>query len=150
MSSPVGLFGAFVDTQDVVLDNLTDNKIYTQVKTIMPFEIIHDMVEHNTCTGYVEKLTSLDNVKLECRAILTETELPALMTLSLIVSSKLPVKNWRVTFTSFSNLAASITGIAKMFNFKVIDRGIDVVMVEFTLEFESDIVGLDTDVVSVT
>ncbi len=149
MSSPVGLFGAFVDTQDVTLDNLTDGDIYTQVKTIMPFEILHDMVEHNTCTGFVEKLTSLDNVKLECRAILTETELPALMTLSLVVSSKLLVKEWRVTFRSFSNLSASITGRAKMFNFKVIDRGIDVVMVEFTLEFESNIAGTNVTVVAV-
>ena len=36
-----------------------------------------------------------------------------------------------------------------MFNFKIVDRGVDVVMVEFTLEFESDIVGLDEDVVTV-
>ena len=149
MSTPSGVFAAFVDTQDVVLDNLTDGLIYTQVKTIMPFEILHDMVEHNTCTGFVEKLTSLDNVKLECRAILTETELPALMTLSLVVSSKLLVKQWRVTFTSFNSLSASITGRAKMFNFKVIDRGIDVVMVEFTLEFESNIAGTNTTVVAV-
>jgi hypothetical protein len=149
MSSPVGLYDAFVDTQDVVLDNLTDAKIYTQVKTITPFEINHDMVEHNTCTGYVEKLTSLDGVKLECRAILTETELPALMTLSLVSASKLPVKQWRISFTSFNGLAATITGEAKMFNFKILDRGLDVVMVEFILEFESDISGLDVDVVSV-
>ena len=149
MSSPVGLFESFVDTQDVELNNLTDGKIYTQVKTIIPFELKHDITIHETCTGFMEKLTTLDNVSLECRAILTETELPALMTLSLQVSSKLLVKNWRVTFTSFSNLAASITGKAKMFNFKILDRGIDVVMVEFTLEFESDIAGPTAGVVTV-
>ncbi len=149
MSSPQGLFGEFVDTQDVILDNLTDGIIYTQVKTIMPFEIAHDMEEHHTCTGFVEKLTSLDGVRLECRAILTEPDLPALMTLSLVVSSKLPIKQWRVSFISFSNLTATITGEAKMFNFKVVDRGVDVVMVEFTLEFESDISGLTTPVVTV-
>ena len=97
----------------------------------------------------MEKLTTLDNVSLECRAILTETELPALMTLSLQVSSKLLVKTWKVVFTSFDSLAATITGKAKMFNFKILDRGIDVVMVEFTLEFESDIAGPTAGVVTV-
>ena len=149
MSSPQGTFSEFVDTQDVVLDNLTDGIIYDQVKTIVPFEIEHDMVEHHTCTDFVEKLTSLDGVKLECRAILTEPDLPALLTLGLVVNSKLPIKLWRVSFTSYSNLTAIVTGFAKMFNFKIIDRGVDVVMVEFTLEFESDISGLDTDVVTV-
>jgi len=150
MSTPVGDYDDFVDTQDVTLDNLTDGLIYTQVKAIMPFEVEHDMVEHHTCTGFVEKLTSLDGVKLECRAILTEPQLPALMTLSLVVSDKLPIKNWRVTFSSFDALGATIDGEAKMFNFKVIDRGVDVVMVEFRLEFESDISGLTTPVVTVT
>ena len=149
MSSPVGSYDNFVDTQDVILDNLTDGLIYLQVKTILPFEVLHDMVEHNTCTGFVEKLTSLDNVRLVCRAILTEPQFPALMTLSLVVGSKLPIKNWRVTMSAFNNLATLITGEAKMFNFKVIDRGVDVVMVEFTLEFESDISGVDSDVVTV-
>ena len=149
MSSPQGTYAEFVDTQDVILDNLTDGIIYDQVKTIAPFEIEHDMEEHHTCTGYVEKLTSLDGVKLECRAILTEADLPALLTLSLVSNSKLPVKNWRVSFTSFNNLTATVTGLAKMFTFKIVDRGVDVVMVEFTLQFESDIAGLDTDVVTV-
>ena len=107
------------------------------------------MVEHHTCTGYVEKLTSLDGVKLECRAILTEPDLPALMTLSLVSSSQLPVKQWQVSLKSFNTLTATVTGFAKMFNFKIIDRGVDVVMVEFRLEFESNISGLNTDVVSV-
>ena len=31
MSSPQGTFSEFVDTQDVVLDNLTDGIIYDQV-----------------------------------------------------------------------------------------------------------------------
>lgn len=149
MSTPTGVYDDFVDTQDVTLNNITDQKIYTQVKTILPFEIEHDMVEHHTCTGYVEKLTSLDGVKLECRAILTEPDLPALMTLSLVVDSKLPVKEWSVALKSFNTLTSTVTGFAKMFNFKIIDRGVDVVMVEFRLEFESDIAGLDTDVVSV-
>jgi hypothetical protein len=149
MSSPQGTYGEFVDTQDVQLDNVTDGIIYTQVKTILPFEVDHDITEHNTCTGYVEKLTSLDNVRLQCRAILTEPDLPALMTLSLVVNSKLPLRLWIVSLRSFSNLTNLITGDAKMFNFKILDRGVDVVLVEFTLEFESDIANLDTDVVAV-
>lgn len=149
MSTPSGVFQAFVDTQDVTLDNLTDGLIYTQVKTITPFEITHEVTEHETCTGFVEKLTTLDNVSLECRAILTETELPALMTLGLVVNSKLPIKNWRVSFKSFNNFTASVTGLAKLFNFKILDRGIDVVMVEFRLEFESNISGLTAPVVTV-
>lgn len=149
MSSPTGVYDEFVDTQDVTLDNLTDGLIYTQVKTIIPFEIDHDMIEHHTCTGYVEKLTSLDGVKLECRAILTELGLPALMTLSLVTNNQLPIKQWRVSLKSFNTLTSTVTGFAKMFNFKIIDRGVDVVLVEFRLEFESDIAGLDTDVVSV-
>ncbi len=149
MSTPQGIYGEFVDTQDVVLDNITDGIIYDQVKTIAPFQIEHDVTEHNTCTGFVEKLASLDNVRLECRAILTEPDLPALLILSLAVNGQLPIKQWRASFTSYSNATATVTGFAKMFNFKIVDRGVDVVMVEFTLEFESDIVGLDTDVVTV-
>lgn len=149
MSAIVGVFDGFVDTQDVILDNLTDALIYNQVKTVMPFEISHEMTEHHTCTGFVEKLSTLDQVKLECRAILTEPEFPAMLTLSLVSNQQLPIKNWRVTFTSFNSLAASITGLAKMFNFRVLDRGVDVVIVEFTLEFESDIAGLTVPVVAV-
>jgi len=150
MSTPQGIYGEFVDTQDVILDNLTDGIIYDQVKTIAPFEIEHDITEHHTCTGFVEKLSTLDNARLECRAILTEPDLPALLILSLIVNSQLPIKQWRVSFTSFSNQTARVTGFAKMFNFKIVDRGVDVVIVEFTLQFESDVVGLDTDVIKVT
>ena len=150
MSSNQGTYNEFVDTQDVILDNLDDGIIYDQVKTILPFEVEHDVTEHNTCTGYVEKLATLDNVHLDCRAILTEPDLPALMTLSLHVGSQLPVKNWQVRLSSFSGLTNLITGHAKMFNFKILDRGVDVVLVEFRLEFESDIAGLDTDVVSVS
>lgn len=149
MSSPQGLFSEFVDTQDVELENITDGIIYTQVKTILPFEVSHQITEHNTCTGFVEKLTTLDNVRLDCRAILSEPDLPALMTLSLVVNSKLPLKLWIVSLRSFSNLTNLISGDAKMFNFKILDRGADVVLVEFTLEFESDIANLDTDVVAV-
>ena len=149
MSSPTGVYDDFVDNQDVILYNLTDGIIYDQVKTIAPLQIDHDLVEHHKCTGYVEKLTGLDNATLDCRAILTEPDLPALLTLSLAVNSKLPVKEWRVRMSSFSNLTTLVTGKAKMFNFKIIDRGVDVVMVEFTLEFESDIAGLDTDVITV-
>lgn len=149
MSSPQGLFSEFVDTQDVELENITDGIIYTQVKTILPFEVSHQITEHNTCTGFVEKLTTLDNVRLDCRAILSEPDLPALMTLSLVVNSKLPLKLWIVSLRSFSNLTNLISGDAKMFNFKILDRGVDVVLVEFTLEFESDIANLDTDVIAV-
>ena len=149
MSTPQGIYGEFVDTQDVVLDNLTDGIIYDQVKTIAPFQIEHDIVEHNTCTGFVEKLASLDNVRLECRAILTEPDLPALLILSLAVNSQIPIKQRRASFTSFSSTTTTVTGFAKLFNFKIIDRGVDVVMVEFTLEFESDISGLNEEVVTV-
>ncbi len=119
MSVEVGSPSGFVDTQDVVLDNLTDAKIYRQAQTVLPFEVGHSMSEHHTCTGFVEKLPSLDNVSLDITAILTEPELPALMTLSLVSSSKLPIKQWRVTYTSFSNLGAAVTGFAKMFNFNI-------------------------------
>jgi hypothetical protein len=141
MSSPAGVYGGFVDTQDVELDNVTDGIIYSQAQTILPFEVIHDVDENHTCTGYVEKLADLDNISLVCRAILTEPELPALANLSLVVNEKLPLKQWKVTYKSFSNQAAVIEGFAKMFNFKILDRGIDVVMVEFTIEFESGISG---------
>jgi hypothetical protein len=136
MSSPVGTYANFVDTQDVTLNNLTDGDIYTQAKTIIP-NISHEMVEHHLTTGYVEKLASLDSVTLPVTAILTEPELPPLMVLALDDDGRLDVKQWQIKYTSFSNNFTTLTGWAKLFNLRIIDRGIDVVEVAFDLEFES-------------
>jgi hypothetical protein len=136
MSSPVGTYANFIDTQDVILDNLTDGDIYTQAKTIIP-NITHDMVEHHLTTGFVEKLASLDSVTLPITAILTEPQLPPLLVLALDDDGRLPVKEWQIKYTSFSNNFTTLTGFAKLFNLRILDQGSDVVEVAFDLEFES-------------
>lgn len=150
MSSPVGSYGGFVDTQDVVLENVSDGFIYSQARTTLP-SISHEMQEHHTCTGYVEKLGGLDGVSLPVTMVVTEPELAALMNLALVVGEQITLNLWRVTYTDFSGNSTNFEGWAKMFELQILDRGSEVVHIAFRLEFESKFsITADKDVIKVT
>jgi len=144
----VGTYSEFVDTQNVIVTNITDGKTYTQTRMVNPFRINHEMVEHHLTTGYVEKLPSLESSSVQIVALLTEPELDNLTNLCIVVNGKLPIKEWKVNYVSFKNGSTLLKGFAKMFEFQIMDRGQDIVVVSFRLEFESDMVGLDKAVVT--
>jgi hypothetical protein len=144
-----GEYAEFVDTQNVIITNVSDGITYKQAMTVMPFGVNHDMVEHHLTTEYVEKLASLDSVSAPITAILTQPDLAPLMTLSLVVNGKLPIKEWKINFVDFKDNDTHVVGKAKLFDFQILDRGEDIVLVFFRLEFESDIASSDKAVVKV-
>jgi len=137
MSTPIGTEANFIDTQDVSVENVTDGNIYTQVLAVQPYELDHKVEINYLTNDAVEKLFSMTDAKVEVRLALTEPEYVALATLAIPVGATLPLKNWRVTFTSQSGNPATISGEASMANFKHLDTGLGLVEVVFRLEFMS-------------
>ncbi len=145
-----GFYSEFVDTQNVIITNVDDGITYRQAMTVLPFGIRHEIVEHHLTTEYVEKLSSLDSVSVPITAILTRPDLAGIMSLALVTNGKLPIREWKVNFVDFKDNATNISGKAKVFEFNILDKGEDIVTVAWRLEFESDMVGLDKDVVKIS
>ncbi len=145
-----GFYSEFVDTQNVIVTNVSDGITYRQAMTVLPFGIRHEIVEHHLTTEYIEKLSSLDSVSVPITAILTQPDLKPLMQLALVINAKIQVKTWKINFVDFKDNARDISGKAKMFDFNILDKGEDIVTVAWRLEFESDMVGLDKDVVKIS
>lgn len=145
-----GFYSEFVDTQNVIVTNVSDGITYRQAMTVLPFGVRHEIVEHHLTTEYVEKLSSLDSVSVPITAILTQPELTGLIQLSLVTNGKLPIKEWKINFVDFKDNARGLFGKAKMFEFNILDKGEDIVTAAWRLEFESDMIGLDKDVVKIS
>ena len=137
----------FVDTQDVKVENVTDNKTYKQAMSANPIEVIHAVDMNRLRDGRVEKLFDLTDAKWEIRMIVTEPDFNDLFTLSIPVSSVLPTKEWKITFTSQSGTSVNLKGDASLSMLRVIDTGVGVVEIIIQLDFSS---GTANQVITVT
>jgi len=127
----------FVDTQDVRVENVTDGKIYKQAMSANPLEVMHAVEMNRLRDGRVEKLFDLTDAKWEIRMIMTEPDFNELFTLSIPVSSVLPIKEWKITFTSQSGTSVNIKGDASLSMLRVVDTGVGVVETVIQLDFSS-------------
>jgi len=127
----------FVDTQDVRVENVSDSKIYKQVMSANPIEVMHAVDMNRLRDNRVEKLFDLTDAKWEVRMLMTEPDFNALFTLSIPVSGVLPIKEWKITFSSQSETSVNISGDAQLSMLRVIDTGVGVVEIVIQLEFSS-------------
>jgi len=127
----------FVDTQDVRIENVTDNKIYKQALSANPIEVMHAVEMNRLRDNRVEKLFDLTDAKWEIRMILTEPDFNELFTLSIPASGVLPTKEWKITLTSQSGTSVNLSGDASLSMLRVIDTGVGVVEVVIQLDFSS-------------
>ncbi len=137
----------FVDTQDVQVENVTDSKIYKQVMSANPVEVMHAVEMNRLRDNRVEKLFDLTDAKWEIRMIMTEPDFNALFTLSIPVSGILPTKEWKITMTSQSGTSVNIKGDASLSMLRVMDTGVGVVEIVIQLDFSS---GTVNQVITVT
>lgn len=126
-----------VDTQDVRIENVTDNKIYKQGLAANPVEVMHAVEMNRLRDNRVEKLFDLTDAKWEVRMILTEPDFNELFTLSIPVSGVLPTKEWKITMTSQSGTSVNISGDASLSMLRVLDTGVGVVEIVIQLDFSS-------------
>lgn len=140
MSSQVGDPSGFIDTQGLEIENETDGLIYSQVLKLVPAKLGHNRDFNQLTNDTVEKLFSLTDAAFEVTLVATEPELQGLLDLTLPVLAKLPDKVWIVRMTDQSNRTQTLTGSAILNNFTILDEGVGLTTIEFTLEFISEAV----------
>ena len=135
--SEVGSPNNFVDTQGVVLENLTDGLIYDQSLSIVPAEITHSMDFNQLTNDNVEKLFGLTDAAFEVEMMVTQPELLALFNLTTPVGAQLPSREWEIRMTDVSNNTSKVSGSAILNELRINDDGISFMTLRFKLEFVS-------------
>lgn len=135
--SGVGSSDNFIDTQGVVLENITDGLIYDQALTIVPAEITHSMDFNQLTNDTVEKLFGLTDAAFEVELMATQPELLALFNLTIPIGAQLPSREWEIRMTDVSDNTSSISGTAILNELRIIDDGISFLTLRFKLEFVS-------------
>jgi len=135
--SDVGSPDNFIDTQGVVLENVTDGDIYDQAISIAPVQVNHSMEFNQLTNDTVEKLFGLTDAAIEIEMMATQPELAALFNLTSPIGAQLPSKEWSIKLTDVSNNTSTISGTAILNDLRIIDDGISFVTIRFKLEFVS-------------
>ena len=135
--SDVGSPDNFIDTQGVVLENVTDGNIYDQAISIAPVQVNHSMEFNQLTNDTVEKLFGLTDAAIEIEMMATQPELAELFNLTSTIGAQLPSKEWSIKLTDVSNNTSTISGFAILNDLRVIDDGISFVTIRFKLEFVS-------------
>ena len=131
----VGSPDNFIDTQGVVLENITDSLIYDQSLSIVPAEITHSMDFNQLTNDTVEKLFGLTDAAFEVEMMVTQPELSDLIALSLQINAKLATRFWSVSITSVSGNTTVIDGTAAISKLSIVDPGVGFATIELTLDF---------------
>lgn len=141
VDTPIGDPEAFVDTQgfQLLLKNEGDanTQSFTQVLSVAPVSIDHNVDFNQLTNDTVEKLFSLTDAKVDVKLMLTQTEIALLLNLSLTVAAQLPSREWTVRITDVSAGTTDITGTAIVSKMEILDPGVGFSTVEMTLDFVS-------------
>lgn len=135
--SDVGFPQNFIDTQGVVLENITDGDIYDQAISIAPIQVNHSMEFNQLTNDTVEKLFGLTDAAIEIEMMATQPELAGLFNLTTPIGAQIPSKEWEIRLTDVSNNTTTISGTAILNELRIIDDGISFMTIRFKLEFVS-------------
>lgn len=135
--SDVGSPDNFIDTQGVVLENVTDGDIYDQAISIAPIQVNHSMEFNQLTNDTVEKLFGLTDASFEIEMMATQPEIAGLVNLTTPIGAQLPSKEWAIRMTDVSNNTSTISGTAILNDLRIIDDGISFMTIRFKLEFVS-------------
>lgn len=135
--SDVGSPDNFIDTQGVVLENVTDGNIYDQAISIAPIQVNHSMEFNQLTNDTVEKLFGLSDASFEIEMMATQPEIAGLFNLTTPIGAQLPSREWEIRLTDVSNNTSTISGTAILNELRIIDDGISFMTIRFKLEFVS-------------
>jgi len=135
LSTRVGDESGFVDTQGLEVEQTTDGLIYSQVISVTPADVDHNMNFHQLTNDTVDKTFSLTNAAFEIVMMVTQPELNDLLNLVIPVQAQLTTKGWEIRITDQSNRTTVLSGTAGMKDLKFLDTGLGAVQLSFRLEF---------------
>ncbi len=135
MSSRVGDEDGFIDTQGLELEQTTDGLIYSQVLSVTPADIDHNMFFHQLTNDTVDKTFSLTNPAFDVVMMATQPELAGLFNLAVPINARLPEKVWEIRITDQSNRTTVLEGTAVLKTIKILDTGLGSVELSLRLEF---------------
>ncbi len=138
--SNVGLQDNFVDTQDSILTNLTDNLTYTQL-TDLVLDIDSNVTKHQLTDDTVDNVFSLYMNSLQGNMWVTNPEWAALLALTVDVDGVRPSKVWTLSWTDQSNVIVTTAFNAQLKTLRPIDIGIGPLQLFFRLELD-EVVGI--------
>ncbi len=133
--SQVGDESGFVDTQGIELENTSDGLIYSQVLSVTPADIDHNMFFHQLTNDTTDKTFSLTNPAFDIVMMATQPELTGLFNLAIPIDARLPEKEWEVRLTDQSNRTTILSGTAVLKTIKILDTGLGSVEISIRLEF---------------
>ncbi len=136
--SQVGEAAGYIDTQGLVLTNVSDAKEYVKVLTIAPANIEHTRHFHQLTNDTVEKTFGMTDASFEITMLATQPELADLFNLTIVTTATIPVKNWQIAMTDQSNRTTLLDGNASMSNLRVQDKGVGFLELAFRLDFISE------------
>ena len=129
----VGLPENFVDTQDVLLTNVTNADTYLQLTDVVP-DISSNVTKHQLTDDTIDNVFSLRMNSIQGNMVLTTTELADLVTLTVDVNGVRPIRTWSVAFTDATNNTVTLTFNAQLMDLRPIDSGLGSVRMFFRLE----------------
>ena len=136
----VGVQANFVDTQNSILTNLTDNLTYIQL-TDLVLDIDSDVIKHQLTDDKIDNVFSLYMNSLQGNMWITNPEWAALLTLTIDVNGVRPLKEWTITWTDQSNIIVTTAFNAQMKTLRPIDSGIGALQLFFRLELD-EVIGI--------
>jgi len=128
----------FLDTQGLVIENVTDGIIYQQALTINAIDIEHAMHFHQLTNDCVEKLFSRTNAQIEVTMMVTVPQLQALFSLATQTAAENPSRTWRATLTDVSGTTQIFEGLAIISQFNIVDPGVGFATIFLRLDFVSE------------
>jgi len=131
----VGLQKNFVDTQDAILTNLTDNKTYKQL-TDLTLDIDSTVTKHQLTDDKIDNVFSLYMNSLQGNMWITNPEWAALLALTVDADGVRPSKGWTISWTDQSNETVTTAFNAQMKTLRPIDKGIGALQLFFRLELD--------------
>ena len=94
MSTRVGDESGFVDTQGLEVEQTSDGLIYSQVVSVTPADVDHNMNFHQLTNDTVDKTFSLTNAAFEIVMMVTQPGLNDLLNLVIPVQAQITTKGW--------------------------------------------------------
>jgi len=130
----------FVDTQNSILNNISDSLTYDQLTDLI-LDINSNVTKHQLTDDTIDNVFSLYMNSLEGNMWITNPEWAALLALTVETNGVRPSKGWTLTWTDQSNNIVTTAFNAQMKTLRPIDKGIGVLQLFFRLELD-EVIGV--------
>lgn len=137
----VGSQSNFVDTQDAILTNITDNLTYLQVTDLI-LDIDSNVTKHQLTDDTIDNVFSLLLNSIQGNMWVTNPEWTALVVLTVDVDGVRPTRIWELKWIDQSGTSVTTFVSAQLKTLRPIDRGIGAIQLFFRLEASKTVIVL--------